>query len=148
MPQGQNTKTSKWPTSKFFFKKFKKNTNLILSFLLLETIPCLPIILRNKNFLLRTHYPLCNPATTPLPILTHPRATPHTLARITTQVSWPETRGPTGPRWLSLFFYNPSPQTEDLNQKVSVIQNTECHEPPSLHTTAMKSKIHSLHNSA
>ena len=134
---------------KIFFKKLKKNTNLILSFLLLETIPCLPIILRKKNFLLRTYYPLRNPATTPLPILTHPRATPHTLARITTQVSWPETSGPsTGPSWLSLFFYNPSPQTEDLSQKVSVIQNTECHEPPSLRTTAMKSKTRSLQNSA
>ena len=60
----------------------------------------------------RTYHPLNNLATTSLPILTPPLATPHTLARITIQVSWPETSGPsTVPRWLSLFFCSTSSQT-------------------------------------
>ena len=67
---------------------------------------------QEEKLLLRTYYPLHNPATTSLPILTPPRATPHTLPRITIQVSWPETSGPsTVPRWLPLFFYSTSSQT-------------------------------------
>ena len=67
---------------------------------------------QEEKLLLRTYYPLHNPATTSLPILTPPRATPHTLPRITIQVSWPETSGPsTVPHWLPLFFYSTSSQT-------------------------------------